>query len=121
MLKSSQLSVDAETLARLCVEYWKLATATEKAASRMSSGDARRLEGQLKFSRRQLELLVDELELKLIDFHGEPFHAGLAVSVDNPGEYDDETALVVGKTLEPTIMAGMRVVRRGRVVVEPAE
>jgi hypothetical protein len=113
--------LNAETVAELCVEFWKLSNATKKAIERLSESESRRLKGQLNFSDRQLTLLVDQLGLKLIDFEAEVFHAGLAASADNAGDYPDETDLVVSKTLEPTVMADMKVIRLGRVLVEPAK
>jgi hypothetical protein len=66
-------------------------------------------------------MLVDQMGLKLIDFEAEAFHAGLATSADNVGDFPDETDLIVSKTLEPTVMADMKVIRLGRVLVEPAK
>lgn len=106
-------------VAQLCVEYWKLAAATEKALNVVLDKDGKRLEAQLKFSRRQLDVLLQDLGLRLVDFSGERFHPGLAVSVDNPGDYEGDGELVVGKTLEPTVMSDMTVIRLGRVIVAP--
>ena len=114
-------SINSETVAQLCVEFWKLSNATKKAIERLPERESRRLKGQLNFSDRQLTMLVDELGLKLIDFEAEDFHAGLATSPDNAGDFPDETDLIVLKTLEPTVMADMKVIRLGRVLVGPAK
>ncbi|GLO69710.1 hypothetical protein MACH17_12270 [Phaeobacter inhibens] len=118
---STEASFKPETVAQLCVEFWKLSNATKKAIERLPESESRRLKGQLNFSDRQLAMLVDQLGLKLIDFETEGFHAGLATSADNAGDYPDETDLVVSKTLEPTVMADMKVIRLGRVLVEPTK
>ena len=110
-----------DIIAQLCVEYWKLSNATKKAIERLPESESRRLKGQLNFSDRQLTMLVDQLGLKLIDFEAEVFHAGLATSADNAGDFSDDTDLLVSKTLEPTVMADMKVIRLGRVLVEPAK
>lgn len=120
MKNSVEASFKPETVAQLCVEYWKLSNATKKAIERLPESESRRLKGQLNFSDRQLAMLVDQLGLKLIDFEAEVFHAGLATSADNAGDFPDETDLIVSKTLEPTVMADMKVIRLGRVLVEPA-
>lgn len=120
MVSSPPMSMNAESVAQLCVEFWKLSNATKKAIERLPESESRRLKGQLNFSDRQLAMLVDQLGLKLIDFETEGFHAGLATSADNAGDYPDETDLIVSKTLEPTVMADMKVIRLGRVLVEPA-
>ncbi|WP_415256338.1 hypothetical protein [Sulfitobacter sp.] len=115
------MSMNAESVAQLCVEFWKLSNATKKAIERLPESESRRLKGQLNFSDRQLAMLVDQLGLKLIDFEAEVFHAGLATSADNVGDFPDETDLLVSKTLEPTVMADMKVIRLGRVLVETAK
>jgi hypothetical protein len=119
MVTSSTIQFDAEIVAHLCVEYWKLAKAARKAVDRLPETESRRLEGQLNFSDRQLLVIVDNLGLKLIEFEGETFHSGLAVSADNVGDYSDDLELVITKTLEPTVVADMRVIRMGRVIVQP--
>ncbi len=121
MVSSPPTSINAETVAQLCIEFWKLSNATKKAIERLPESESRRLKGQLNFSDRQLAMLVDKLGLKLIDFEAEVFHAGLATSADNAGDFPDDTELVVSKTLEPTVMADMKVIRVGRVLVEPTK
>lgn len=121
MVSSSPSSKNSETVAQLCVEFWKLSNATKKVIERLPESESRRLKGQLSFSDRQLVTLVNQLGLKLIDFEAEVFHAGLATSADNFGDFPDGTDLLVSKTLEPTVLADMKVIRLGRVLVEPAK
>jgi hypothetical protein len=121
MVNGGKNDVKIESVAQLCVEYWKLAAATEKALNGALSSNGKRLEAQLKFSKRQLDVLLQDLGLRLVDFSGERFHPGLAVSVDNPGDFEEDEALVVGKTIEPTVMSDMSVIRLGRVIVAPVE
>lgn len=121
MVKSRKNELNIESVAQLCVEYWKLAAATEKALRGVLASDGKRLEAQLKFSKRQLDVLLQDLGLRLVDFSGERFHPGLAVSVDNPGDFEENEALVVGNTIEPTVMSDMTVIRLGRVIVVPVE
>ena len=125
MVKQIKNSVEEplkpEIVAQLCVEFWKLSNATKKAIERLPESQSRRLQGQLNFSDRQLAVLVNQLGFKLIDFEGEEFHVGLATSPDNAGDYPNETNLIVSKTLEPTIMADMKTIRLGRVLIEPTK
>lgn len=121
MVGSSEVSFNADVVAQLCVDYWKLCKVTWKAIDHLPDDNRRRLEGQLNFSDRQLSMLLDQLGFRLIEFETEEFHAGLSASADNAGDFSDEVDLVVSKTLEPTIMANMKVIRLGRVLVEPAK
>ena len=120
MVKTTERSLNPASVAQLCVEYWKLAATTEKVLSVLAGKDSKRLEAQLKFSKRQLEVLLQDLNLRLVDFAGEHFHPGLAVSVDNPSDYG-EGDLIVSKTIEPTVMSDMTIIRLGRVIVAPVE
>lgn len=110
----------ADDVAQLCVEFWKLLSTSEKALSVLPHKEGKRFEAQLKFSKRQLDVILQELGLRLADFSGEPYHPGLAVSVDNPSEQDDDQDVVVSRTIEPTVMSDMTIVRLGRVIVSPA-
>lgn len=118
---SNEFARDPEIIAQLCQEYWKLASATEKAAELLPEKEAKRLSGQLKFSMRQLDVLMEKMGLRLVDFAGEPFHVGLSVSVENAGDYSEDEVLVIDRTLEPTVMSGMTKIRLGRVIVAPVE
>ena len=109
-----------EFVAQLCQEYWKLTVATERATKQMSEKDGRRLTGRVMFSKRQLDVLMQKINLRFVDFTDELIHPGLAVVIDNPTDYKDEEELVINKTLEPTVMSDMTVIRLGRVIVEPA-
>lgn len=121
MATSNQDAFSPDAIALLCVEFWKLAKATEKATQTFTDGAGRKLEGQLKYSNRQLTMLLSQLGLKLIEFDGEQYHAGLPTSADNAEDFDDETELIIAKTLEPTVMEGMKVLRSGRVIVQRAK
>lgn len=120
MVDKGNRPIDVEGLAQLCVEYWRLMVVTEKALARVQEKDGKRLEAQLKFSKRQFDVILQDLGLRLVDFSGERFYPGLAVSVDNPAEHDDDEVLMISKTLEPTVMSDMTIVKRGRVIVAPA-
>lgn len=115
------ITASNEAVAQLCTEYWKLAKATRRALEGLTGGDRRRLEGQLNFSDRQLSLIVSQLGFRLVEFEGEIYHAGLAATADNAADYSDDVDLIVSKTLEPTVMAEMTIVRLGRVIVEPID
>ena len=120
MVTSSSGYLSEESVAQLCVEYWKLTKVTKKAIDSLPENERRRLDSHLKFSDRQLEMLVNQLGLKLVEFEEEEFHAGLSVTVDNASDYSEMDDLIVAKTLEPTVMADMKIIRPGRVLVKLA-
>ncbi|KII14877.1 MULTISPECIES: hypothetical protein [Rhodobacterales] len=110
-----------EAVSQLCVDYWKLTKTTLKAVEAMPEKEARRLRAQLTFSDRQLSLLSNQLGVKVVDFDGEAFHDGIAASADNAGDYADDVELIVSKTIEPAILADMKIIRLGRILVQPVK
>lgn len=109
--------VDQELVARLCVEYWKLVRASQRAAQQMPDKDGKRMAAQVKFSDLQLTTISGQLGLNLVSFDGEPFAAGMPASADNGEDFSEDDDLVVAKTLEPAVVREMKVVHKGRVLV----
>lgn len=108
---------EAELIARLCVEYWKLARASLRAAGQLQERDAKRLTAQVKFSELQLSTIAGQMGLSVVSFDGESFTAGVPASADNGEDYGEDDDLVVIKTIEPAIVRDMRVIHQGRVLV----
>lgn len=119
MTKSSlgTSSLDAEAVARLCVEYWKLARASLRAAGQLPEKDGKRLAAQVKFSDLQLSTIAGQMGLSVASFDGETFTAGMSASADNGEDFGEDDDLVVTKTIEPAIVRDMKVIRKGRVLV----
>lgn len=120
MVSEARQGFDEATVAGLAVEYWKLVRTSVKMAGMLSEAEARRFEGQLRFSARQLEVIMAGLGARLVEFDGEPYEDGIAAAADNSDEFDPGAALVVERTLEPAVVRDMRVLRRGRVLVSAA-
>lgn len=104
-------------LSALAVEYWKLASAFEKAISTLPPDKCKGPASQLRFSRIQLEAITSECGFRLVSFDGEIFHSGLPASGDNLSDFDEDAELIVMKTLEPAIIRNMSVVSKGRVLL----
>ena len=109
--------IESEWVARLCVEYWKLARASLRAAGQMPEKDSKRLTAQVKFSDLQLLTIAGEMGLSVISFDGESFTAGMPASADNGEDYGHDDNLIVMKTIEPAIVRDMKVIQKGRVLV----
>ena len=114
-IKSS--NADPELVARICVEYWKLARASLRAAGQLPEKDGKRLAAQVKFSDLQLTTIAGQMGLSVVSFEGESFTAGLPASADNGEDYGEGDDLVVTKTIEPAIVRDMKVIHKGRVLV----
>ena len=108
---------DSELIARLCVEYWKLAKASLRAASQLPEKDSKRLVAQVKFSDLQLATITGQMGLSLVSFDGENFATGMPASADNGDDYGEDDDLVVTKTIEPAVVKDMKVIQKGRVLI----
>ncbi|SOB95212.1 hypothetical protein [Rhodobacter maris] len=118
MVESANTSgVDQELVARLCVEYWKLVRASQRAAQQLPDKDGKRMAAQLKFSDLQLATISGQLGLNLVSFDGEQFSVGMPASADNGEDFGQDEDLVVTKTIEPAVVREMKVVHKGRVLV----
>jgi hypothetical protein len=113
----SESSVEKELVARLCVEYWKLVRASQRAAQQLPEGDGKRIAAQVKFSDLQLTTISKELGLSLVSFDGEKFTLGMPASADNGEDFGEDDDLVVTRTVEPAVVREMKVVHKGRVLV----
>ncbi|WP_210880232.1 hypothetical protein [Roseovarius autotrophicus] len=108
---------EMEQIARLCVEYWKLARASLRVAGQLPEKDAKRLVAQVKFSDLQLSTIAGQMGLNVVSFDGESFTAGVPASADNGEDYGEDDDLVVIRTIEPAIVRDMKVIHKGRVLV----
>jgi hypothetical protein len=113
--------VDIQTLAKLCVEHWKLIHRFAKSLALMPQAERVRLESQLRYSELQLNALASEAGLKLITFDGDQYGPGCPASADNLDDFDSDEHLFVAKTLEPTVLQDMRTLLAGRVLLSQAE
>jgi hypothetical protein len=108
---------DPLPIAHLCVEFWKLTKASQRAASQLPEREGKRLSAQVKFSDLQLSTIAGQMGLGVISFDGENYTAGMPASADNGDEYGDDDDLVVVKTIEPAIVRDMKVIHKGRVLI----
>lgn len=109
--------IEPEWVARLCVEYWKLARASLRAAGQLQEKDGKRLAAQVKFSDLQLSSIAGQMGMSVVSFDLESFTAGLPASADNGEDFGEGDDLVVMKTIEPAIVRDMKVIHKGRVLV----
>jgi hypothetical protein len=110
--------LNSQAVARLFVEYWKLLKASSKTVEKLAEKDVKKFSSQLRYSELQFATIAETLGLNIVTFDGEYFSAGLAASADNFEDFDDGEQLVVVKTIEPTIVYEMKILSKGRVLVD---
>jgi hypothetical protein len=107
----------SQTTAKLAVEYWKLLRAFERALERLPSEHAPRTAAQLRYSAGRLDSLLAEGGLNLVTFEGRPFEPNLPVTALNAEDFAGIVDLVVESTVEPAVVADMKVLLWGKVIV----
>lgn len=109
--------MNSETLAKLAIEYWKLLRAFQRTLERLPSEHIQRTAAQMRYSASRLDLLLAEGGLNLVTFEGQAFEPNLPVTALNADDFAGMADLVVESTVEPAIVADMKVVCWGKVLV----
>jgi hypothetical protein len=104
-------------LAKLAVDFWKLAASFENHLQNSVEGARTRGQAQLRFSRRRLEAILDESGLTLSCYDGEEFTASLPVTAINADDIPEHEKYLVEATIEPTIFASEGTVLTGKVTI----
>lgn len=109
------MAIPELSLAQLAVEYWKLLRAVERAVDLMPEGARQRIASQARYASARLNALLMEHKMSLQVFDGLDFEVNLPASAINSDEIQDERPCIVERTLEPAVIADMRVVLMGKV------
>jgi len=121
MVAEPTVSQSADSVARLIIEYWKLVKACGKTSESLPDREARRFASHVKYSELQLSTIAALMGIRIVDFEGHPFTAGMAASADNHSDFDGVESLTVIQTIEPAILMDDKVLATGRVIVGPPQ
>lgn len=105
---------------KLAIEYWQLAQLAESMLHEIPRETARAKAARTQFLLRQYQRLLQEQELKLVDYTHQRYEANLPVTVMNKEDVDMSDTLVINRTHEPTVIKAGQVIEMGKVFVEPA-
>lgn len=108
----------SEAIAAIATENWKLQSVLGRALTALPEEKSARVEAQLRYSRDQLERILQDAGLRLVTFEGEEFTAELPVTPVNAEDFAGSKVAYVERTLEPTIVASGSVVRVGKVLLK---
>lgn len=109
-----------DILAELSIEFWKLHGASERILTELPVERAGKVAAQLRYSKGQLDRLLQDGGLRLVQFDGEPFTAELPVTAVNAADMDGTANPIIEKTLEPAVVAEGSIVRVGKVILRGA-
>ena len=109
-----------QLMAELASEYWKLLRAFERAATLAPESARGRLTAQARYSGGRLNSLIDKAGLRLATFDGMMFEINMPAIAVNAEDVSGSQALVVERTIEPTVISKSTVILTGKVFLAPA-
>jgi hypothetical protein len=108
----SSVTVSSVGVCALYSEIWRLEQLAEALVDRIQSASARRIA-------RQIRAGLAEIDVEIVDYAGRPYDPGMVPEVldvqlvDGTADVGD----IVSETIEPTLVWGGQVLRRGQIVV----
>ena len=108
-----------QLMAELASEYWKLLRAFERAATLAPESARGRLTAQARYG-RPAHSLIDKAGLRLATFDGMMFEINMPAIAVNAEDLSASQALVVERTIEPTVISELTVILTGKVFLAPA-
>jgi hypothetical protein len=114
------LTATPEITAPLIIDYWKLLQAFGRAIADLPEAKAEKASAQMRFSAHRLTQLLQEADIRIVSFDGEPFAPELPVTAINAEDLDGADMAVVERTLEPTLVQSTKVIHMGKVLLKGA-
>ena len=116
----SAAAPERDALLLLAVEWWKASRRLTRLVAQMAPDRVERERAQGTYAFRRIDAALAALDLRLADHDGQAYSPALPAEPVNPEDFDTDEGLVVADTIEPTILAGGRIVQRGKVVLRRA-
>ena len=114
------MQIGTEAASRLLVEYWKLLRSYERTAGELPESKADKVQAQIRYSAQRLDQILNDAQIRLVCFDGEPFSAELPVSAVNAEDLEGCEHPTVDRTLEPTLLQDGSVLHTGKVLLKGA-
>ena len=119
----TEKSIDGhkDAVIKLVVESWRFTTVYERMLTRLEASEHRKYTSQLRWHIKKLEESLEEGGLRIVNVEGHPYDPGMAATPMNIEDFDADEPLVVNRMLEPIIMEGTVLVKRGKVTLRRIE
>lgn len=89
----------------------------EKAVSKLNVEEQGKYLSQYTWFSKRVQKALSDSDLRIINFEGQAYDIGMAVTPLNLDDFEKNDALFVMQTIEPTIMQGDSVCRVGTVIL----
>ncbi len=105
-----------ETIIELTTEAWYLAKTFEQAILQLNINQPRRYTSRIEWFLKKAEESLNDVGLRIVNVEGHAYDAGMAADpVDPPKNIDVKDSLEVTWMIEPIIMKGTDIMKRGKV------
>lgn len=125
MFKSKKKSNDLETagiVADFLVEDYRFQRSFVSAVNKLFNEEIKKYESSYVFHTNKIKELADKMQLQLRVFDGIDYSEGLPVTPLNADEFASAENLVIGQTIEPTVITSNGdIVRQGTVILAVKE
>jgi len=125
MANSENAVVSPETMrdsvVSMAIESWRFARTFERLLGKLDAGEQVRYISQYNWFMKKVVEALNQVNLWVVNFEGQPFDIGMSATPLNIDEFDPENdTLIVDKVLEPTIMGKDGLVKTGTITLRKA-
>ncbi len=110
-----------DAVINLVAESWRLAKVFELALIQLNVDKPRRYTSRIEWFIKKAEESLERTRLRIVNLEGHPYDPGMAAAPVNLEEFDVEDSLEVSLMVEPIIMEGTVLVKRGKVSLRKVE
>ena len=110
-----------DAVINLATESWRLAKVFELAITQLNVDKPRRYTSRIEWFIKKAEESLESTGLRLVNLEGQPYDPGMAAAPVNIEEFDIDDPLEVNLMVEPIIMDGTTLVKRGKVSLRRTE
>ncbi len=115
---SDQVNLSAEdALIEVVVHSWKASRLSTRLVGRLEVGLQSRYLNQFRFFNRKVEESLKAAGYTFVRLEGETYETGMAVSVINMDDFEENDQLVIDQVVEPLIMKKGQICRTGTVML----
>lgn len=120
---TTETSTDAhkDAVINLATESWRLAKVFELAITQLNVDKPRRYTSRIEWFIKKAEESLESTGLRLVNLEGQPYDPGMAAAPVNIEEFDIDDPLEVNLMVEPIIMDGTTLIKRGKVSLRRTE
>ena len=113
--------VHKDAVINLVTESWRLAKVFELAIIQLKVDKPRRYTNRIEWFTKKAEESLERTGLRIVNLEGYPYDPGMAAAPVNLEEFDVDDSLEVSLMVEPIIMDGTVLVKRGKISLRRVE